>query len=102
MKPTRAGQANVELLIEELVLDGLPYDQRHRVATALESELHRLIAEQGLPAGWGGEEARLDGARVQVSAGWSAETMGARAAQAVYGQMVGSGQGDTTGQDGTA
>ena len=43
MKPTRAGQANVELLIEELVLDGLPYDQRHRVATALEGEIDEIL-----------------------------------------------------------
>jgi hypothetical protein len=45
-------QADVELHIERLILHDLPYDQRQRVAAAVEAELTRLLAEQGLPPGW--------------------------------------------------
>jgi hypothetical protein len=76
--------ANVELQIEELVLHGLPYDQRHRVAAAVERELARLLQEQGVPAGWEGLLSLSPGP-VAVNPRLSAETIGQQVALAVYG-----------------
>ncbi|HTK06005.1 MAG TPA: hypothetical protein VL485_02460 [Ktedonobacteraceae bacterium] len=39
----------IDLHIEELILRNLPYEQRHRIAAAVEQELQRLLTERGLP-----------------------------------------------------
>ncbi|HEY4386520.1 MAG TPA: hypothetical protein VGN34_18850 [Ktedonobacteraceae bacterium] len=39
----------IDLHIEELILRNLPYEQRHRIAAAVEQELLRLLTERGLP-----------------------------------------------------
>jgi hypothetical protein len=85
VKRTRAGQTNVELAIEELVLEGLPYDQRHRVAAAIEAGLRRLLLEQGLPPGL---PAHIPAIRLDLdpnSSHWSPETLGNRVAAQVAG-----------------
>lgn len=44
MKP-----AHIDLHIETLLLRNLPYGQRYRIAAAIEKELMRLFAVDGLP-----------------------------------------------------
>jgi hypothetical protein len=79
-------QANVKLRIEELILDGLPYNQRQRVAAALERALQRLIAEQGLPQD--AASRALSGiGPIEVSRHARAETVGQQVAHAIYRQL---------------
>jgi len=84
--PTR--DANIELQIEELVLHDLPYDQRHRVAAAIEQALTRLLAEHGLPAGFQEGMPPLSAAPVGVNPRLSAESIGQQVAQSVYVQLT--------------
>jgi hypothetical protein len=42
----------IDLRIEELVLHGFEASDRHKVAAAVESELHRLFSVQPLPGWW--------------------------------------------------
>jgi hypothetical protein len=79
-------QANVKLQIEELLLDGIPYAQRQRVAAALERALQRLIAEQGLP-GDAASRALSSIGPIEVSPHARAETVGQQAAQSIYRQL---------------
>jgi len=44
MKPTI-----IDLQIEELILRGLPYAQRHHIAQAVEQTLMNLLTERGIP-----------------------------------------------------
>jgi hypothetical protein len=80
---------NVELRIEELVLFGYVPGDRYRIGDALQGELARLFAEQGVPSSLdpGGEVARLNGGAFGVKPGSSAEAIGAQVAQAVYGGL---------------
>jgi hypothetical protein len=80
-------QPSVELYIEELVLHGFAPGSRYQIGEAVQQELARLLAEQGVP-GWlsqGGEVERLDGGAFEMPPGSKAETVGVRVAQAVYG-----------------
>jgi hypothetical protein len=80
---------NVELHIEELVLHGFPPGDRYRISEAMERELSRLFAQQGVPPplAQGGGAARLDGGSLEVQPGFKAEAIGVRVAQAVYGGL---------------
>lgn len=80
--------ANIDLRIEELILHDLPYDQRHRVAAAIEQALTRLLAERGLPAGSTEHMPPLRAAPVSVNPRLSAESIGQQVAQSVYAQLT--------------
>jgi hypothetical protein len=85
---------DLEIHIEEIVLHGfdghsgvLPQSMdRSRIGAAVQSELARLFADRGVPAGLihGGEVASLDGGEFHVAAGSRAQGIGAQIAQAVY------------------
>ena len=77
---------NIQLQIEQLVLDGIPYSQRRRVAAALEQALTQLLTEQGLPAGWQGDALPTIGP-IDVSGHSRPETIGQQVAQSVYQQL---------------
>jgi hypothetical protein len=80
----------VELYIEELVLHGFAAGDRHRIGEAVEQELARLLAEQGLPASFdqSGETDRLDGGTFHIAPGARPDSVGAQVAQAVYGGLA--------------
>lgn len=82
---------NIELHIEELVLHGFAPGDRHEIGAAVERELTRLFAEQGVPVSLanGGEIARLNGGAFSVTRGSKPEVIGAQVAQSVYGGMKG-------------
>jgi hypothetical protein len=84
--PTR--NANIELHIEELILHDLPYDQRHRVAAAIEHELTRLLVERGLPAGFSEDMPPIDVGAVHVNPNLAAESVGVQVAGLIYGQLA--------------
>jgi len=77
---------NVELHIEELVLHGFAPEDRYRIGDAVERELSRLLAEQGMPPllARSGEIAGLDGGSFEAKPDSRAEAIGIRLAGAVY------------------
>jgi hypothetical protein len=79
----------IRLHIDELVLDGCASLDRYRVAAAVEVELARLLAEQGVPTGLeqGGTIARLDGGSFELASDARPDRIGAQVAQAIYGGL---------------
>ncbi|MDD3872953.1 MAG: hypothetical protein PHE01_01775 [Methanosarcina sp.] len=84
MKPQR-----VEINIEKLVLEGFERADRHLIGEAVEQELARLFAEQGVPPGleMRGNIARLEGATVTIAPGLEASNIGVNIAKSVYGGL---------------
>ena len=82
-------RANLELHIEELVLHGFAPGDRHRIGDAVERELTRLFAERGVPPNFsqGFETARLDAGSFDFAPGSSAQSIGERIAQVLYGGL---------------
>ena len=76
--------AAVELHIEELVLHGFASGDRYRIAEAVQSELTRLLAEQGASPASDVAVARLDGGVFEVSPGSKPEAVGRQVAQAIH------------------
>ncbi|HZF09069.1 MAG TPA: hypothetical protein VFE33_09790 [Thermoanaerobaculia bacterium] len=79
----------IDLHIEELILDGFPPGDRHRIGAAVERELTRLFTERGLPPGLarGSETAQIDGGSFEAKPGGRAEGVGGQVAKAVYGKI---------------
>jgi hypothetical protein len=79
-------QPNIRVEIEALVLEGFEARQAGRIAAALESELSRLLQEEGEPEAWASsqEVAQLEVAPIQISPRHSPEAIGAQAARAIY------------------
>ena len=84
MKPS-----TIELHIEELVLHGFGLNDRQRIGAAVERELARLIAADGVPPSLAQDRysARLDGSAFEVAPHAALDTIGAQIAQAVYGSL---------------
>lgn len=83
--------SGIELHIEELVLHGFAHRDRYAIGAAVERELARLFAEQGIPASLmnGGDMARLNGGSFAVTRGSKPEAIGSQVAQSVYQGMNG-------------
>ena len=81
--------ANVKLHIEELVLYGFAPSDRSRISQAVQQELTRLFAEQGVSASLfqGGEIERLDGGGFAKTQGMSAGAIGVQIARSLYGEF---------------
>ena len=79
----------IELRIEELVLHGFAPGDRYRIAEAVERELSRLLADQGVLESLerGGGIASVDGGAFDMTPGSRAEAIGAQVAKAVYGGL---------------
>ena len=77
---------NVELHIDEIVLHGFVHRDRYEIQEAIQRELTRLIADEGLPSPFhqGDEAARLDAGSVMMHRGISPSEVGIQVAQAVY------------------
>ncbi len=80
---------SVEWRIEELVLHGFSPGDRYRIGEAVERELTRLLAEQGVPPSLNelGEVDRLDGGEFKIATGTQAETIGVQVARALYSRL---------------
>jgi hypothetical protein len=88
MKPS-----HIEVVIEELVLHGFAPGDRRRIGDAIERELARLLAVQGLPAfATGLALDRIDGGTFQATPGAPAGTLGGQVAQQVYQQVTAAAQ----------
>lgn len=77
---------NIELNIEELVLHGFQPGDRQRIGLAVQQELSRLFAEQGVPAGLssGGAVPSLDAGAFNVAPGAKPDAVGQQIASTVY------------------
>jgi len=76
----------VELRIEHLVLDGFSPADRHSIADAVQTELARLLDEQGLSSGiknLSGLE-RLNGGTIPLTRGARGAAIGSQIAHAVH------------------
>ena len=80
---------NVELHIEQLMLHGFAPSDRHRIGAAIQQELARLLAEQGISPGLaqGKTIGQLDGGAFEMRAGTPPRVIGAQIAQAIYGGL---------------
>jgi hypothetical protein len=80
--------SNITLHIERLTLDGVPlaHSQRPLVQAAVEAELARLLANDGLAAELhsGGTLRHIPGGNIQLSSNGNPYTLGQQIAQAVY------------------
>ncbi len=87
MSGNRRRQVNVR--IDELVLDGFAPAERYRIGGALERELARLLAVEGLPAHFerGGLLSDWNAGSFSLPAAPNPEMAGARIAQSVYRRM---------------
>jgi hypothetical protein len=81
---------DIELRIEELVLHGVSRADARRVGAAVEAELGRMLAEQGLPSGLrgGAEIGAIDAGQVSLGAAARPESTGEAVARAVYGGLT--------------
>jgi hypothetical protein len=80
--------ANLEVLVEELVLHGFAPADRYRIGEAVERELDRLITQQGVaPALMESETENIDGGAFELKPNLGAESIGVQVAQTVYGRL---------------
>lgn len=86
--------AVIDLNIDRLVLRGFDPRHRYRIADALQSELERLLLEEGFPPGW--EEQSLNGTqsivfptqKVEIAPNLRPEDAGIQIARALYAQLA--------------
>jgi hypothetical protein len=84
-------ERHIVLHIDELILCGLPYGQRYRIAAAVEAELQRLLDEGGLPpslaVGNALPQVQVDG--LQFVDGAKPGAVGAQIAASIYSNLDG-------------
>jgi hypothetical protein len=80
---------NIELNIDELVLNGFAYGDRYLISEAIQQELGRLLAEEGLPsvASQSGDVSRLDGGTFDMTPNSKPTSIGKQVARTVYKGM---------------
>lgn len=83
-------QPSIELHIDELLLQGLPLtgSQGRVVKAAVESELMRLISEQGLSGFTANAVRSFSASTIQITMDNRSENLGHKIAQAVYGGLT--------------
>lgn len=87
---SRNPQPSIELHIEELLLHGLPLarGQRSDVQAAVETELVRLLTEQGLNRSVAGATPHLSAGFIQLTRNDQPTHLGHQIAQAIYGGLT--------------
>lgn len=73
----------IELTIERIVLHDLPAVPRHRLTSAIEDALLRLLATHDLPAELAAEPLNLPAATIEVMPGTSVDAMAGQIAQSI-------------------
>lgn len=77
----------IELTIERIVLHDLPAVPRHRLLSAIEDALLRLLAADGLPADLAAEPISVPVAGVEVTPGASIDAMAGQIAQSIVNNL---------------
>ncbi len=79
---------NINLHIERLILDGLPFESRQRAAlqAEIELELARLLTENGIAANWqsGGGVSSVRADAIQLTAESSSAEISRQIAGSIY------------------
>jgi len=87
---------NINIHIERMILDGLPIShiQRPLLQAAVEAELARLLAADGLAPNLQADRALpyVPGGSMQLESDGNPKILGQQIAQAVYGGIGGSGK----------
>jgi hypothetical protein len=82
---------NINLHIERLILDGLPFEARHRAAlqTAIELELARLLTENGVASNWqsSGAVSSVRADAIQMTTKSDPTQIGRQIAGSIYGSI---------------
>lgn len=82
---------NINLHIERLILDGLPFEARHRamLQTEIETELVRLLTLNNVAANWqsGGAVPSVRADTIQLTAQSSPAQLGRQIAGSIYGSI---------------
>ncbi len=80
---------NIELHIEELVLEGFPETDQDRITAAVEKELSRLMSTGKISEllGQDNRTREVDGGRLEIEPGASAELTGIGIARSLYGGL---------------
>jgi hypothetical protein len=80
----------IELQIDELVLHGLSHGDRHAIAAAMEREWSQLLMQPGAAHLLDGQASRLhlDAGQFDTAAHARPDSIGAAAAQTIYGGLV--------------
>lgn len=86
----RRAPAALELHIEELVLHGFPAGHRFGIGDAVQQELARLVAEQGLPGVMAHPVNidRIDAGTIQVGMGARPRMIGTQLAEKLHQQFT--------------
>lgn len=77
----------IELMIERIVLHDLPTVPRHRLVSAIEDALLRLLATDDLPAELATEPVNLPVATIEVTPGVSIDAMSGQIAQSIVNNL---------------
>ncbi len=87
--------SGIALSIEELILVGFAPADRYRIAEAVQNELTRLLASEGVPPALtqGGAIPWIDGGTWTLNQGMNAQDIGTQIARNIYGGLNG---GETT------
>mgnify|MGYP005610566891 FL=1 len=79
---------NIQLMIDELIIEGVPVAQRYQIADAVQRELAAQFAREGLPRALGRSVGlsrdAVDGGVMSLAPGARAETIGGQLAGAIY------------------
>jgi len=77
---------NVELSIDEIVLHGFAQHDRHAIKEAIQTELTRLLMEQGVSPtlNQGHEAAKVDAGTITVQPGMRPDAIGTQVARSIY------------------
>jgi hypothetical protein len=80
---------NVDLHIDQLILHGFDPADRDRMAKALERELVRLLAEQGVPPALvqRGQVGAIESGEFEVAPEADADAIGTQVARKIYGVL---------------
>jgi len=82
---------NINLHIERLILDGLPFEAKHRamLQSAIETELARLLTQNNVAANWqsGGAVPRVLADVIQLTTQSSPAQLGQQIAGSIYGSI---------------
>jgi hypothetical protein len=86
----RKNHPTVELDINRLVLHGFDRIDRHQVGSAVQSELSRLIREQGLPSALDGSKTigNLNAGKFKIGNISHSRNVGIQVAQKIYKGMA--------------
>ncbi|MEM9903919.1 MAG: hypothetical protein AAF921_02710 [Cyanobacteria bacterium P01_D01_bin.44] len=81
---------DIDLTIDSLVLQGFPSTDRVQISAAVQQELTRLLAEQGIPPSLSQGSINLptiDGGQFDWAPGTHANTVGCQIAQQIYASL---------------